>query len=237
MPYWGFSSTAGKPQGFESWQEVGSRIGWAGMSDVESEAEIEVTVYGCRGSVPVCEHGFEEFGGNTTCFLLHSSDSENVGIIDAGTGIRRLGRDLMADEALREKPIVIAFTHFHWDHIQGLPFFEPAYVKEQKISLLALGRKRPVDDLERVFAVPMQSEYFPLELGQMGAEFEYLLPQDDTTIFPKSVVTRAQAPSPGECLQLPCRQGAQIGRGVHGHRAWGEHRPGDGGILSPTPTS
>jgi phosphoribosyl 1,2-cyclic phosphodiesterase len=159
--------------------------------------EIEVTFYGCRGSVPVCAKGYHEFGGNTTCVLLSAEDSERVGILDAGTGIRRLGQRIMADEQLREKPITIAFTHFHWDHIQGLPFFEPAYVAGKKISLLALGRARPIDDLERVFARPMQQEYFPVQLAQMGAAFEYLLPQDDTHVFPKSVVTARQHAHPG----------------------------------------
>jgi phosphoribosyl 1,2-cyclic phosphodiesterase len=163
----------------------------------DEECEIEVTFYGCRGSVPVCASGYHEFGGNTTCVMLSAEDSDGVGILDAGTGIRGLGQRIMADERLREKPITSAFTHFHWDHIQGLPFFEPAYVAGKKIALLALGRERPIDDLERVFARPMQQEYFPLQLAQMGAEFEFLLPQDDTHVFPRSVVTARRHAHPG----------------------------------------
>ena len=102
----------------------------------DSNDEIRVVIYGCRGSIPVNGAEFDEFGGSTSCILITSDDSKNVSIIDAGTGIRRLGQEIMKDETLREKPIVIAFTHFHWDHIQGLPFFEPAYVKGKKISLL-----------------------------------------------------------------------------------------------------
>ena len=103
----------------------------------------------------------------------------------------------MKDETLREKPIVIAFTHFHWDHIQGLPFFEPAYVKGKKISLLALGRERPIADLERVFSVPMQREYFPVQLCDMGADFEFLLPDANIHLFPKAVVTARKHQHPG----------------------------------------
>src|SRR5690606_34492211 len=106
------------------------------------EEVIKVSIYGCRGSIPVSGHEFEKFGGSTTCLFITSPNARNVGIIDAGTGIRKLGQDILADPDLREKPIIIAFTHFHWDHIQGLPFFGPAYIKGKKISLLALGRER-----------------------------------------------------------------------------------------------
>ena len=126
---------------------------------------------------------FDKYGGGTSCVLVTSDDAVNIGIIDAGTGIRQLGRYIMQDAVLREKPIVIAFTHFHWDHIQGLPFFAPAYVKGRKISLLALGRDRPIDDLERVFSVPMQREYFPVQLSDMGANFEFICPTRTSAFF------------------------------------------------------
>ncbi|HET7237669.1 MAG TPA: MBL fold metallo-hydrolase [Terrimicrobiaceae bacterium] len=159
--------------------------------------EIKVVIYGCRGSIPVSGPGYEKYGGSTSCLLVTSDNAVNIGIIDAGTGIRTLGRHIMQDEALREKPIVIAFTHFHWDHIQGLPFFEPAYVKGRKISMLALGRDRPIDDLQRVFSVPMQQEYFPVQLCDMGANFEFLMPDEDIRFFPRAVVTAHKHPHPG----------------------------------------
>ena len=159
--------------------------------------EIRVVIYGCRGSIPVNGADFDQFGGSTSCILITSDDATTIGIIDAGTGIRRLGKEIMEDEILREKPIFIAFTHFHWDHIQGLPFFEPAYIKGKKISLLALGRERPIDDLERVFAVPMQREYFPVQLADMGADFEFLLPEEDIYFFPKSIVSAYKHQHPG----------------------------------------
>jgi ribonuclease BN (tRNA processing enzyme) len=78
-----------------------------------------------------------------------------------------------------------------------LPFFAPAYVKGKKVALLALGRDRPIEDLERVLADPMQREYFPMQLADMGADFEFLLPQDNTQIFSKTVVTARQHSHPG----------------------------------------
>ena len=176
--------------------------------DADNE-EIRVVIYGCRGSIPVNGPEFDKFGGSTSCLLITSEDSINVGIIDAGTGIRRLGQEIMKDAALREKPIVIAFTHFHWDHIQGLPFFEPAYVKGKKISLLALGRERPVTDLERVFSVPMQREYFPVQLCDMGAAFEFLLSGATVHPFPKAVVSARKHRHPGSAYSYRIARGGK----------------------------
>ena len=75
--------------------------------------------------------------------------------------------------------------------------FEPAYVKGKKISLLALGRERPIDDLERVFSVPMQREYFPVQLADMGADFEFLLPERDIYFFPHSIISAKKHEHPG----------------------------------------
>jgi phosphoribosyl 1,2-cyclic phosphodiesterase len=176
--------------------------------DADNE-EIRVVIYGCRGSIPVNGPEFDKFGGSTSCLLITSEDSINVGIIDAGTGIRRLGQEIMKDAALREKPIVIAFTHFHWDHIQGLPFFEPAYVKGKKISLLALGRERPVTDLQRVFSVPMQREYFPVQLCDMGAAFEFLLSDATVHPFPKAVVSARKHRHPGSAYSYRIARGGK----------------------------
>ena len=70
---------------------------------------MRIVFYGTRGSIPVCGPEYDEFGGNTTCMLLDAPGAANVGIIDAGTGIRPLGHDILKDPALRGKPIIIAF--------------------------------------------------------------------------------------------------------------------------------
>jgi phosphoribosyl 1,2-cyclic phosphodiesterase len=103
-------------------------------------------------------------------------------IIDAGTGLRNLGRDLRAIGHKQEQ-IPIAFTHFHWDHIQGFPFFAPAYDPKQKITLLTLGRDQTITDLREIFEVQMQAEYFPVQLDHMGANFEFLQIADASRHF------------------------------------------------------
>ena len=134
---------------------------------------MKLKFYGTRGSIPTCDAGFQQFGGNTTCLQLTFTDTNRIAIIDAGTGIRNLGRDLRAIGHQQDQ-LVLAFTHFHWDHIQGFPFFGPAYTPGQKITLLTLGRDPTVHSLREIFEVQMQSEYFPVQLDHMGADFEFL---------------------------------------------------------------
>ena len=128
---------------------------------------MKLKFYGTRGSIPICDPGFQEFGGNTTCLKITFQDNNRVAIIDAGTGLRNLGRDLRAIGHQQEQ-LVLAFTHFHWDHIQGFPFFPQAYDPKQKITLLTLGTEHLVKDLREIFAVQMQAEYFPVQIAQRG---------------------------------------------------------------------
>jgi phosphoribosyl 1,2-cyclic phosphodiesterase len=100
------------------------------------------------------------------------SGSDRVIIVDAGTGIRELGKDLMTSD-FGQKPIDIFFTHFHWDHIQGLPFFAPAYNERQSINITTLGKNRNINNLRDVFDTQMQQIYFPVQLDKMGATFGF----------------------------------------------------------------
>lgn len=122
-----------------------------------------------------------------------------ISVLDAGTGIRNLGRDIMQRELFQNR-ITIAFSHFHWDHIQGLPFFQPAYSSDYKINLLALGKGRKVHDLEKVFAGQMKEEYFPIELKKMGAHFNFMLTDknDLTNVYGTNVST-CKLNHPGGC--------------------------------------
>ncbi len=139
---------------------------------------MKVNFYGTRGSIPVSHPEFQEFGGNTTCLLVTDSGGR-FGIIDAGTGIRQVGKDIVAGRFEQFDNIHIGFTHFHWDHIQGFPFFEPAYDPRRHITLGAIGRGRGHLDLEAIFEQQMQAEYFPVPLKKMGAQFLFKQSEDD----------------------------------------------------------
>lgn len=133
------------------------------------------TFYGTRGSIPVCDRGFQEFGGNTTCVMIQGDDGR-VAILDAGSGIRNLGKDLLARGHRQDGTMFLALSHFHWDHINGFPFFAPAYDRTRHFTICAFGRGRQVRDLHSIFAAQMQEEYFPVPLDQMGATFAFLEP-------------------------------------------------------------
>jgi len=152
---------------------------------------MRVKFYGVRGSLPVCGREFERYGGNTTCIRLFREKVNRIAIIDAGTGIRNLGKEIMS-QGISQSTINILFSHFHWDHIQGFPFFSPAYVKGQRIGVLAMGRKGKIKDLKEIFTLQMQKEYFPIGLEMMGAHFEFLTFGDKESFYGAQVSTAPQ---------------------------------------------
>jgi len=150
-----------------------------------------VKFYGTRGSVPVCTPDFQEFGGNTTCLCIKDKETNSIAVIDAGTGIRELGKDLIESKHKQDE-IFIAFTHFHWDHIQGFPFFAPAFNKKQKINILALGWGKHITCLKDIFKTQMQKQFFPIQLEKMGARFKFMLLDETKKVFK----TKTKKPKP-----------------------------------------
>ena len=143
---------------------------------------LKVKFYGTRGSIPVSGPEYQQFGGNTTCIRMTAPETGRVGIIDAGTGIRVLGKELV-DSDLDQREMFITFTHFHWDHIQGFPFFAPAYDKDLTVAILAMGKGRDVTNLRDIFDTQMQAKYFPVALDNMGAKFRFLNLEVDRKSF------------------------------------------------------
>ncbi|MGC9964465.1 MAG: MBL fold metallo-hydrolase [Syntrophobacteraceae bacterium] len=132
-----------------------------------------IKFYGVRGSIPVCSEEFQKFGGNTTCILVEGP--KRTVILDAGTGIRELGKEMIQDPHLGiDRPCYLAFSHFHWDHIQGLPFFLPAYDSRRTFTISAIGRGQTGKHLRSIFETQMQEVYFPVSLDDMGAKIIFL---------------------------------------------------------------
>ncbi len=141
-----------------------------------------IKFWGVRGSVPVPGKDTLHYGGNTTCIEIRTSDNRLI-IIDAGTGIRALGLELLKGEFGRgEGEAHILFTHTHWDHIQGFPFFLPAYIKRDpsapsgKVTgnKLHLYGASDVDDrLEATLRGQMEHFYFPVALDYLAAQITF----------------------------------------------------------------
>lgn len=119
--------------------------------------------WGVRGSIPTPGPQTIYYGGNTSCVEVRA-DGELI-ILDAGTGIRPLG--LVLNEEFKDRSLhaTILISHTHWDHIQGFPFFQPAYNSKNRLHILGYeGAKRT---LGTVLSGQMASPYFPVSLEQL----------------------------------------------------------------------
>ncbi|HIE05239.1 MAG TPA: MBL fold metallo-hydrolase [bacterium (Candidatus Stahlbacteria)] len=116
---------------------------------------MKVRFWGTRGSIPAPGSETSRYGGNTTCLEIQSGKTRLI--FDAGTGIRQLGY-LLKSENL---PIRIIFTHFHWDHIQGLPFFIPIYIPDKPVEFYAYPPF--YQGLKEMMMNQLQKDYFPAE--------------------------------------------------------------------------
>ena len=126
---------------------------------------MRVKFYGTRGSIATPGPATTIYGGNTSCVEVRCG--EHVLIFDAGTGIRQLGLDLMSEFSGQPITAHIFISHTHWDHIQGFPFFMPAYAANATIHLYGSpGQGLP---LEKVLRGQMDSDYFPVALGDLNA--------------------------------------------------------------------
>lgn len=125
-----------------------------------------ITFWGTRGSIPVPGKDTVKYGGNTTCVTVEVDNS--FIILDAGTGIKKVGGYL-----LRKKinEISLFLTHSHWDHIQGFPFFVPAYIKNFKIDVY--GASPTYDRFMRIFSGQMKTLYFPVDFKNLSSIITY----------------------------------------------------------------
>lgn len=128
---------------------------------------MRVKIWGCRGSIPSPGHETLIYGGESTCIEVTSDAGENL-IIDAGSGIRKLGNKLIKEKI--RKDLTIIFTHAHWDHLTGFPFFKPAYSSEYTVSLC--GGPIPQEVLLQYVKHQMEPPYFPVDISEMKAEFK-----------------------------------------------------------------
>ncbi len=135
---------------------------------------MKTAFWGVRGSIPTPGKDFKKYGGNTPCVELRCGDT--ILVFDAGTGIRGFGKSLLAEAGGRPVSVHVLFSHTHWDHIQGFPFFEIAYLKGNSITLYG---GHTVNDLEKLILRQMEREYFPVTLFELAADIRFVTLRDN----------------------------------------------------------
>ena len=128
---------------------------------------MRIKCWGSRGSIPVCGAEYLKYGGDTTCMEIQT-DSGEIIIVDAGTGIRRLGNHLLKENILKYHFI---FTHAHWDHLIGFPFFKPLYSKDAALHMHRCPFQKTF--VETMLSKVMTPPNFPIRYADVRAKIEY----------------------------------------------------------------
>jgi phosphoribosyl 1,2-cyclic phosphodiesterase len=152
----------------------------------------KLSFWGVRGSTPTVDPVTWRYGGNTPCLELVAPDRTQF-ILDCGTGLRMLGSRWAMPAAGSAPETHIFVTHYHWDHIQGIPFFSPLYAENNEFHFYSfrskfLGR----DSLKQVFETQMALPYFPVDMSAMNAKrkFQEVAGGESFTIGENKITTR-----------------------------------------------
>jgi phosphoribosyl 1,2-cyclic phosphodiesterase len=132
-----------------------------------------VRAWGVRGSLPTPAAEVLGFGGNTPCLELNFTSELECRqrlIFDAGTGIRNLGMHLLKSQC-PDKSFHVFLTHFHWDHLQGLPFFQALYRKDADVTFYS---SRTPGDLKEILWGQMSTPYFPVRFSDIAATVHFV---------------------------------------------------------------
>ena len=155
-----------------------------------------IKFYGVRGSIASPGEDTVRYGGNTACVFVKTNDQE-LFIFDAGTGIRKLGdelSELASKTSVSSKAINLLFSHYHWDHIQGFPFFQLAYRADQEINLLAahLGELNAHSVLTQ-----MTDPHFPVPSDKLEAKVNVLSMENEVLLIGSNVIKTLSLNHPG----------------------------------------
>lgn len=129
---------------------------------------MKIKIWGCRGSLASPGPKTIRYGGHTTCVEVRTANNELI-IIDAGSGLRGLGRSLVRKKA--HGNITMLLTHAHWDHLNGFPFFAPAYLPQFTITFC--GGPIAHESVRGYMAHQMRPPFFPIDFSHLKAKFNF----------------------------------------------------------------
>jgi len=167
----------------------------------------KLSFWGVRGSTPTVDPATWRYGGNTPCLELTAPDGTQF-ILDCGTGLRVLGSRWTAPSAgviasgVRNPETHILVTHYHWDHIQGVPFFAPLYSENNAFHFYSFRSKHlGRDSLKQVFETQMATPYFPVNMSAMTAKKKFMeVSGGDSFIIGENKITARYINHPQGCL-------------------------------------
>ena len=166
-----------------------------------------VRFWGVRGSTPTPTTANVKYGGNTSCLEVHTSGGQLL-IFDAGSGIRGLGRRLLQETPPEGHRIMLFLTHYHWDHIQGFPFFEPMYVPQNFVYLH--GFRSENASVERALGEQMANPYFPIDMSVMRATRNFYTIGEETLQVGDARLTTRFLNHPQGCLGYRIEDGDRV---------------------------
>jgi phosphoribosyl 1,2-cyclic phosphodiesterase len=167
---------------------------------------ITTRFWGVRGSCAAAGGHTAQVGGNTSCVEVRVG--EQLFILDAGTGLRALGAELMQRGGRVDATLLL--SHFHWDHIQGFPFFTPGYVPGNRLTVYGPERAAPRGDVRAAIDAQMKPPHFPVGLEAMRAQMQFhALPAGAAVRVGAASVRAAAASHPNGCLAYRIEAGGR----------------------------
>ncbi|HEV2350421.1 MAG TPA: MBL fold metallo-hydrolase [Terriglobia bacterium] len=158
---------------------------------------MKIKFWGVRGSTPTPERRNSRYGGNSPCIEVRLANGTII-ILDCGSGLRGFGKSLLREFAERPIHAYIFVTHFHWDHIQGIPFFLPLYKKGNTFLFHSVSRKGV--ELEGAIEGQMSTPYFPVDMGVMGSTRHFYDLDEHPINVNGAIVSSAPLNHPQECV-------------------------------------
>jgi len=164
---------------------------------------VNIGFYGVRGSTPCACDGNRRYGGNTACVVLHQPGCTPI-LLDIGTGLRHFGEQWIAEG----NPAFVGHalvTHMHWDHVQGLPFFEPLLVEGARLEVL--GPAAEGMGLREAFDAFMRPPYFPVGIDDLPATIAFTDMAEGVTTVGDAEVQAVSVPHIGTTFGFRVRFG------------------------------
>jgi phosphoribosyl 1,2-cyclic phosphodiesterase len=157
---------------------------------------MHVKFWGVRGSTPTPQLENMRYGGNTSCVEVRVNG--HIYVFDCGTGFRNLGKQLTQEFAGKPLYAHIFISHFHWDHIQGIPFFSPLYDSPENYFFFhSSSRTR---GLQRALEEQMADPYFPVDMTEMAGHRHFYDIEEDRIAFDDCVIQSRWLNHPQGCL-------------------------------------